>query len=102
MVMDDNNNVASNVNLPEGTYYVKELYVSNPYEKSNEQYDFSVEFINSEDRTLSLTVNDGVITNVADVAEFELIVFPDTVWNELDIENEFDRKDLEDLAEVLE
>ena len=100
MVMDDNNNVASNVNLPEGTYYVKELYVSNPYEKSNEQYDFSVEFINSEDRTLSLTVNDGVITNVADVAEFELIVFPDTVWNELDIENEFDRKDLEDLAEV--
>ena len=100
MVMDDNNNVASNVNLPEGTYYVKELYVSNPYEKSNEQYDFSVEFINSEDRTLSLTVNDGVITNVADVSEFELIVFPDTVWNELDIENEFDRKDLEDLAEV--
>ena len=100
MVMDDNNNVASNVNLPEGTYYVKELYVSNPYEKSNEQYDFSVEFINSEDRTLSLTVDDGVITNVADVAEFELIVFPDTVWNELDIENEFDRKDLEDLAEV--
>ena len=100
MIMDNNNNVASNVNLPEGTYYVKELYVSNPYEKSNEQYDFSVEFINSEDRTLSLTVNDGVITNVADVAEFELIVFPDTVWNELDIENEFDRKDLEDLAEV--
>ena len=100
MVMDDNNNVASNVNLPEGTYYVKELYVSNPYEKSNEQYDFSVEFINSEDRTLSLTVNDGVITNVADVSEFELIVFPDTVWNELDIENEFDRKDLEELAEV--
>ena len=100
MVMDDNNNVASNVNLPEGTYYIKELYVSNPYEKSNEQYDFSVEFINSEDRTLSLTVDDGVITNVADVSEFELIVFPDTVWNELDIENEFDRKDLEDLAEV--
>ena len=100
MIMDNNNNVASNVNLPEGTYYVKELYVSNPYEKSNEQYDFTVEFINSEDRTLSLTVNDGVITNVADVAEFELIVFPDTVWNELDIENEFDRKDLEDLAEV--
>ena len=100
MIMDNNNNVASNVNLPEGTYYVKELYVSNPYEKSNEQYDFSVEFINSEDRTLSLTVNDGVITNVADVAEFELIVFPDTVWNELDIENEFERKDLEDLAEV--
>ena len=100
IVMDDNNNVASNVNLPEGTYYVKELYVSNPYEKSNEQYDFSVEFINSEDRTLSLTVDDGVITNVADVSEFELIVFPDTVWNELDIENEFDRKDLEDLAEV--
>ena len=100
MIMDNNNNVASNVNLPEGTYYVKELYVSNPYEKSNEQYDFTVEFINSEDRTLSLTVNDGVITNVADVSEFELIVFPDTVWNELDIENEFDRKDLEDLAEV--
>ena len=100
MVMDENNRLSNNIDLPEGEYYVKELYVSNPYELSKEKYEFIVEYTDSQNKDIELTVNGGKITNVADIAEFELIVYPDIIWDELNIANEFDRDALEDLAEV--
>ena len=100
MVMDEENVVKNNIDIPEGKYYVKELKVSNPYELSKEQYEFDVEYVDSQNKDIELTVNNGKVTNIADTAEFELIVYPDIIWDELNIANEFNRETLEDLAEV--
>ena len=97
---DDENKLRNNVELPEGKYYVKELYVSSPYAKTNDTYEFSVEYKNNKDEKIELTVNNGKVQNEASTAELELIVYPDVVYDELEIAKEKDRDTLEKLAEL--
>ena len=97
---DDENKLRNNVELPEGKYYVKELYVSSPYAKTNDTYEFSVEYKNNKDEKIELTVNNGKVENKASTAELELIVYPDVVYDELEIAKEKDRDTLEKLAEL--
>ena len=97
---DDENKLRNNVELPEGKYYVKELYVSSPYAKTNDTYEFSVEYKNNKDEKIELTVNNGKVENKASTAELELIVYPDVVYDELGLEKEKDRDTLEKLAEL--
>ena len=47
-----------------------------------------------------LTVNNGKVENKASTAELELIVYPDVVYDELEIAKEKDRDTLEKLAEL--
>ena len=42
--VDENGHVTSTVDLPEGTYYVEELYVSYPYTKSIERQEFVLQY----------------------------------------------------------
>ena len=97
---DDENKLRNNVELPEGKYYVKELYVSSPYAKTNDTYEFSVEYKNNKDEKIELTVNNEKVQNEASTAELELIVYPDVVYDELEIAKEKDRDTLEKLAEL--
>ena len=97
---DDENKLRNNVELPEGKYYVKELYVSSPYAKTNDTDEFSVEYKNNKDEKIELTVNNGKVENKASTAELELIVYPDVVYDELEIAKEKDRDTLEKLAEL--
>ena len=97
---DDENKLRNNVELPEGKYYVKELYVSSPYAKTNDTDEFSVEYKNNKDEKIELTVNNGKVQNEASTAELELIVYPDVVYDELEIAKEKDRDTLEKLAEL--
>ena len=98
--MDENHIVKNNIELPEGKYYVKELYVSNPYSKLNDKFNFSVEYTNTSDNPINVTINNGKVTNVAKTVEFELLVYPDVVFDELNIKDIVDRDDLEELAKV--
>ena len=100
MIMDENNNLKNNVELPEGEYYVKELYVSSPYEKINEQYEFNVEYLNNTDEKINLTINNGAVINEASTKEFELIIYPDVIYDDLKIKDITDRETLEELAEL--
>ena len=98
LVTDENNMLRNTVELPEGKYYVKEIYVSNPYIKSQDKYEFTVEYTNSRDEKIELTVNEGQIENINDVGELELHVYPDVVWKEKDIPNITDRDELTELS----
>ena len=100
IIMDENHIVKNNIELPEGKYYVKELYVSNPYSKLNDKFNFSVEYTNTSDNPINVTINNGKVTNVAKTVEFELLVYPDVVFDELNIKDIVDRDDLEELAKV--
>ena len=42
--VDENGHVTSTIDLPEGTYYVEELYVSYPYTKSVERQEFALQY----------------------------------------------------------
>ena len=97
---DDENKLRNNVELPEGKYYVKELYVTSPYAKTNDTYEFSVEYKNNKDEKIELTVNNGKVQNEASTSELELIVYPDVVYDELGLAKEKDRDTLEKLAEL--
>ena len=48
--VDENGDVTSNIDLPEGTYYVKELYASYPYPVSTETTDFVLEYNNNQEQ----------------------------------------------------
>ena len=48
--VDENGDVTSQIDLPEGTYYVKELYVSYPYGLSSKITDFTLEYNNNSDQ----------------------------------------------------
>ncbi|MGN1013203.1 MAG: SpaA isopeptide-forming pilin-related protein [Clostridia bacterium] len=99
MVMDENNSIKNNVELPEGEYYVKELYVSNPYKKITDRYDFDVEHTNNVDEKIELTINNGKVINEAKTVDLELLVYPDVIWDELNIDSINDIEDLEEIAQ---
>ena len=54
---DENNMLKNNIELPEGDYYVKELYVSNPYGLEDDTYEFKVEYTNTDNESIEVTVN---------------------------------------------
>ncbi len=95
---DVNNMLENNVELPEGSYYVKELYVSNPYAKLNDKFEFTVEYTNSSNNPISVTVNNGKVTNRVKTSELELIVYPDVIYDEYEISKVKDIEKLEELA----
>ena len=90
----------NNVELPEGEYYVKELYVSNPYGKIDDEFDFKVEYTNTNDTTIDILVNDGVIENEANTAILGMYKFSDLDYINLDIENITDLEEIEELASM--
>ena len=90
----------NNVELPEGEYYVKELYVSNPYGKLDDEFDFKVEYTNTNDSTIDILVNDGVIENEANTAILGMYKFSDLDYINLDIENITDLEEIEELASM--
>ena len=98
MVMDKENKVENSIELPEGSYYVKELKVSSPYIKQNDKYDFSVEYTNTTSNAIELTINNGKVENEAKTSEFELIVYPDVIYDNLEIDKIKDREELEEIA----
>ena len=57
-------NVESNVNLPEGNYYVKEIYVSRPYLATEDEYPFSIKFTDNENKTIEAKLNEDIDNTV--------------------------------------
>ena len=68
--VDENGHVTSTVDLPEGTYYVEELYVSYPYTKSVERQEFTLkyngnskqEFVVKQGRDVENTYDSATLT----------------------------------------
>ena len=48
--VDENGDVTSNIDLPEGNYYVKELYASYPYDISTIKTNFTLEYNNNPEQ----------------------------------------------------
>ena len=95
---DENNMLKNNVNLPQGDYYVKELYVSNPYGLEDDIYEFKVEYTNTDDNLINVTVNNGKIENIAETAELEIIKFSDVDYEKLNIDEINDKEKIRILA----
>ena len=95
---DENNMLKNNVELPEGEYYVKELYVSNPYGLEDDTYEFKVEYTNTDNQPIEVTVNNGKIENIAQTAELEMIKFSDADYEKLNIEEINDKEKIRILA----
>ena len=95
---DEENVLRNTVELPEGKYYVKELYVSNPYKKIEERYEFNVEYKNTNNEEIKVTVNGGKIENEASVGEVELLAYPEDVYEEENIKDIEDKERLEELG----
>ena len=95
---DENNMLKNNVELPEGEYYVKELYVSNPYGLEDDTYEFKVEYTNTDNQPIEVTVNNGKIENIAQTAELEIIKFSDADYEKLNIEEINDKEKIRILA----
>ena len=98
MATDENSKLRNNVELPEGEYYVKEISVTSPYARKEDEYGFKVEYTNNTDEEVNVTVNDGKVENEASTAELELLVYPDFIWDEEGIDKITDRQELEELA----
>ena len=98
MTTDENSKLRNNVELPEGEYYVKEISVTSPYARKEDEYGFKVEYTNNTDEEVNVTVNDGKVENEASTAELELLVYPDFIWDEEGIDKITDRQELEELA----
>ena len=95
---DENNMLKNNIELPEGDYYVKELYVSNPYGLEDDTYEFKVEYTNTDNESIEVTVNNGKIENIAQTAELEMIKFSDVDYEKLNIDEINDKEKIRILA----
>lgn len=99
IVVDENFQATSKIELPEGKYYVKEIDVSNPYILSTDVYDFTVEYTDNQDRVLEYTINRGKVTNIARTVYLELLLFPENEWDANGIEDINDEEELLVLGE---
>ncbi len=96
---DENNMVKNTVELPVGQYYVKELYVSNPYGKLTDEYEFEVAYKDTLDKDIQVTVNNGKIENIAKTAKLRLIKFSDEDYKNLEIADIKDNEKIKELSE---
>ena len=64
LLVADDNSILETVELPQGQYYVKELYVSYPYALSTEQVDFELEYNGDGVTPLVTTPGPQVVNNV--------------------------------------
>ncbi|MBO5476713.1 MAG: MucBP domain-containing protein, partial [Clostridia bacterium] len=97
---NENNMLENNIELPEGEYYVKELYVSNPYGKLDDKFEFEVEYINTNNQSIDVTINNEEVINIANTAVLGMYKFSDLDYINLDIENITDLEEIEELASM--
>ena len=69
---DEDNDVTSTIDLPEGTYYVKELYASYPYTKSIETQEFTLNY-NGNDKQEFVVKQGDAINNTYDSSSITLV-----------------------------
>ena len=79
---DDNNEAISNIDLPEGTYYVKELYVSYPYTVSQDTIDFVLEYNKNSEQEV-IVVEGPELINTYDSASITLLKIASTTLDNI-------------------
>ncbi len=70
--VDEDGDVTSYIDLPQGTYYVKELYASYPYTASTEEVDYTLNY-NGNSKQEFVVVSGDEFTNTYDSASITLI-----------------------------
>ena len=90
--VDENGDVTSQIDLPEGTYYVKELYASYPYAISEKTVDFTLEYNDNSEQEF-VVIEGEEFSNTPVLATLSLIKLSSTSFGEVtmvgdEIENE--------------
>ena len=81
---DENGDVTSEVDLPEGTYVVRELYASSPYTVSTKETEFTLEY--SEDPNQEFVVIEGEeFSNTPEFANLNLIKISTTQFGNITV-----------------
>ena len=99
--VDENGDVTSEVDLPEGTYVVRELYASSPYTVSTKETEFTLEY--SEDPNQEFVVVEGEeFLNTYDEGSVSLIkLSTDTMDNIILNGNQVDTTELDEKVQEI-
>ena len=102
-VEGENVDVTSTIDLPEGKYYVKEVYASYPYTKSEEIQEFNLQY-NNNPRQEFIVIEGEKVVNTAETASITLIKLSTTTIKDLILKgDEIDTTNLDkEVSEILE
>ena len=83
---DENGDVTSEVDLPEGTYVVRELYASSPYSVSTKETEFTLEYTNDPNQEFVVVEGEEYV-NTPDFANLNLIKISTSQFGNITVVN---------------